>query len=195
MLLGELALLDGSPRSASAFAETDVVASWLSSDAVKELCTRHPQIGISLLYALGREASHKLRAVTARLGEYILATAPDPDIDRMVEAASEAQRQIERWPEDRVDAVLLALATAVADNAAALAEATVKETRIGNVADKAHKNTIASLGLFRSMAGKPGTGIVGANSELRVTEIATLPALSLLWCRLPIRLPPRSSRR
>src|SRR5262245_11486549 len=34
MLLGELSLLDGSPRSASAYAETDVAASFLSAGAM-----------------------------------------------------------------------------------------------------------------------------------------------------------------
>src|SRR3954453_10567116 len=43
MRLGALSLLDGAPRSASAFAETEVVASWLSAAAVTELCAQHPQ--------------------------------------------------------------------------------------------------------------------------------------------------------
>src|SRR5262245_50366133 len=48
-LLGELSLLDELPRSASAFAETDVVAYRLSTATVKELCRTNPKIGISLL--------------------------------------------------------------------------------------------------------------------------------------------------
>ena len=50
-LLGQLALLDGLPSSASAFAETAVVTRW-RFDAWKDLGKRHPQISIALLRAL-----------------------------------------------------------------------------------------------------------------------------------------------
>lgn len=172
-LLGELALLDGLPRSASAFAETDVVAQRLSAAAVQELSIRHPQISIALLGALGRDASLKLRKTNSRLGEHIADTAPDSEVEQMVARAADAQRRFESWSEPRVDAVLLALAKAVANNAEPLARATVKETRIGNVTDKTSKNLHASLGVYQFLVGKPGIGVIGSDPLRRVTEIAS----------------------
>src|SRR5215813_2180369 len=172
-LLGELAVLDGRPRSAAAFAETDVVAQYLSSVAVDQICSRHPQVGVGLMRALGRDASLKLRRSNERLADFIAVDTPDPEVDAMVARAAEAQREFEDWPEERVDALLLALAQAGAHHAEALAHATVKETRIGNVADKAIKNRNASLCVYESLAGKPGRGIVAVDADRRVTEIAS----------------------
>jgi acetaldehyde dehydrogenase/alcohol dehydrogenase len=171
-LLGELALLDGLPRSASAFAETAVVTRRLSDEKWKDLSKSHPQISIAILRALGRDASLKLRTSNRRLAEQFPETAEDPEIDEAVARAADAQRQFETWSEERVDTVLLALAQAVAGNAEALARATVEETRIGNVADKTVKNIHASLGIYQFLAGKPGIGVVGVDAERGVTEIA-----------------------
>lgn len=170
-LLGELALLDGLPRSASAYAETAVVMRRLSIAAWRELGESHPRIAIALLRTLGRDVSLKLRAADRRLAEQAADAAADPDIDEAVTRAAQAQRQFEAWGEDRVDAVLLALAQAVAGHAKALAEATVAETCIGNVADKTAKNIHASLGIYHSLVGKTGIGVVAIDLGSGVTEI------------------------
>ena len=172
-LLGELALLDGLARSASAYAETDVAAHRLSSAAIDQLCRDAPQIGISILRTLGRDVSLKLRQTTQRMAEFIMANAPDPEVNAMVARAAEAQRQFEAWPEDRVDALLLAVANAVMAQAEPLARATVEETRIGNVPDKTSKNMHASLGIYHYLAGKPGRGVIAVDAQRRVTDIAS----------------------
>src|SRR4028118_88290 len=46
MFLGEFSLLDRMPRSASAYADTDVRARRLSAAALESLCVRHPDIGL-----------------------------------------------------------------------------------------------------------------------------------------------------
>jgi acetaldehyde dehydrogenase/alcohol dehydrogenase len=171
-LLGEMALLDDMPRSASAFADTDVVAYRLSPAKLAEIGGDYPQINAAIFRALGRDASLKLRKSNERVAEHMAAAEDDPEIDRMVAAAAEAQRAFESWDEARVDALLLALAQAVAANAETLATATVKETKIGNIADKTVKNMHASLGVFQTLAGKPGIGPVGGNAERGITEIA-----------------------
>ena len=171
-LLGEMALLDEMPRSASAFAETDVVAHRLSTAKSAEVGGAHPQIGVALYRALGRDASLKLRKSNERIAEHMAAAEDDPEVDRMVGCATAAQRAFETWDEPRVDALLLALAQAVAANAGMLAEATVKETRIGNVPDKTVKNMHASLSVYQTLAGKPGIGPVGGDAGRGVTEIA-----------------------
>jgi acyl-CoA reductase-like NAD-dependent aldehyde dehydrogenase len=172
-LLGELSLLDGLPRSAGAFAETEVVAHRLPLAAAEQLSRSHPLIWIALLQTLAREACLRLRKATERLSEQPTDTAHDLEVDMMVAHAQEAQRLFEQWSETRVDAVLLAVAKAVAEDAGSLAEATVRETRIGNVADKTSKNLLASVVIQRFLAGKPGIGIAAVDPRRRVTDIAS----------------------
>ncbi|HTV27112.1 MAG TPA: aldehyde dehydrogenase family protein, partial [Xanthobacteraceae bacterium] len=186
-LLGELALLDGLPRSASAFAETEVRAQHLSTSALAKLRAEWPQIGIGLLEALGRVASVKLREMTERFAEVNFPEAADPEVNRDVAKAAEAQRAFARWPEERVDVLLAALANAVAGHAEPLARATVEETGIGNITDKTSKNIYASLGVYRSLAGKVGQGIVATDPDNLLTEIAS-PA-GVVFALVPVTNP------
>ena len=84
------------------------------------------------------------------------ASPTHPVVEALVNQALAAQRQIEDWSEARIDALLRALATVVADQAHALAVATVAETGMGNVRDKTLKNTVASTGIYQRLAGQIG---------------------------------------
>ena len=186
-LLGELALLDRQPRSATAYAETDVGARFLSRAAAEELCEKQPRAGIAVVHALGRVAALKLRQYTARLAEFLVPERPAPEIDLAVARANEAQRQLEEWPEDRVDALLFQLAQAVAQSAEPLARTTVQETRIGNVPDKTTKNMHASLGVYNYLQGKSGHGIIAVDARRRVTDIAS--AAGVVFAIVPVTNP------
>lgn len=98
---------------------------------------------------------------------------PDSDIDRMVGQAAAAQRVFADWTDERVDTLLLALATALAEHSGRLARLTVKATRIGNVQDKTLKNQFASLGIYHSIAGKPTRGPLSMDPERRVVELGS----------------------
>ena len=172
-LLGELSLLDDQPRSASAYAETAVVARRLSSAMIEALCVQHPAIGVATVRALGWGAARKLRATNIRLAEHIGSESADPEVDEMVAKAQAAQREIEAWSEERIDALLHSLAQAIVARAEELAVLTVQETKLGNVRDKVIKNHIASLGVFQSLAGRPGFGPMGSDDARKVTEIAS----------------------
>src|SRR5882757_8985904 len=76
-LLGELALLDGLPRSLSAYAETPLDVAYLPNAAILKLCDEHPRIGNNVIRALARDAAMKLRHMNERLAEYIAVDAPD----------------------------------------------------------------------------------------------------------------------
>jgi CRP-like cAMP-binding protein len=186
-LLGELALLDRQPRSATAYAETDVATEFLSLAAVEELCREEPRAGMAVVHALGRVAALKLRQYTAQLAEFLVPERRAPDIDLAVARANEAQRQLEEWPEDRVDALLFKLAQAVAQSAEPLARMTVQETRIGNVPDKITKNVHASLGVCHYLQGKCGHGIIGIDMPRRVTSIAS--AAGVVFAIIPVTNP------
>jgi acetaldehyde dehydrogenase/alcohol dehydrogenase len=171
-VLGEISLLDGLPRPASAFAHTDVRARRLHKDALEDLGHTNPRALASVYLALGKHVGFQLRSITARLTD---STTPahDPEIDDLVARASRAQRVVQGWSEDRIDATLLAVAQSFAIHARDLAEDTVRVTRIGNVPDKTCKNLIASMGVYRSLVGHPASGLLNTDDTRRVTEIAS----------------------
>lgn len=170
--VGELSLLDREPRSASAVADTDVTAYRFSTEAFEALCSEHPRLGMKLYQELGRDAAQKLRQTTARLTTFVVPDEPDPEVEDMVARAVEAQRQFQSWDEERVDALLEAVAQAVYAEAESLAEETVEETRLGHVGNKAFKNEVASMGVYQSLAGRVGSGPLREHAERRVVEIA-----------------------
>jgi len=169
---GELGLVDDSPRSASAYAHTDVVARRLSACALRELCDSDPATGVTMLRWLARSAAEKARVFSKDLEEYIFTDEPEPAMDALVARSAAARESIAGWHEDEVDGLIAALAGQVADHADDLAAATVAETGIGYAPDKADKNRFASLGVAQSLVGKPGVGVIGSHERSALTEIA-----------------------
>ncbi len=169
---GEFGLLDGSPRSASVYAHTDVVARRLSADALREACDSDPAVGVKMLRWLSRSAAGKARAFSKDLEEFILAGESDPAMDALVARSAVAQQSLAGWPEDKIDDLITALAAQIAGHADELAAETVAETGIGCVADKADKNRFASLDVAQSLVGKPGVGVIGGGDGEPLTEIA-----------------------
>jgi acyl-CoA reductase-like NAD-dependent aldehyde dehydrogenase len=171
-LLGELALLDGAPRSAHATAESDVSARHLSSKNLDRLVEDHPRLAAVLLRTLGRDVARKLRHTNGQLAEHLAGEGRDHEVDRMVEAAAAAQAAFAGWDEERVDALLGDLAQRIAARAEEFATAAVEVTRLGNVPDKTVKNVMASLGVYGSFAGHAANGSLGPASSRGVTELA-----------------------
>jgi acyl-CoA reductase-like NAD-dependent aldehyde dehydrogenase len=104
-----------------------------------------------------------------------IAAAPvaGPDVDALVTRAWAAQRAFEGWSEARVDALLQSIAECIDEHAEELAAASVVETGYGNVADKALKNRVASMRVYRSLEGKPGSGLIRVDAERNIAEIAS----------------------
>ena len=97
----------------------------------------------------------------------------DYDVDAVVTRAHTAQKAFENWSDPRIDAMLFDIATMLAARAEELAIASVSETGLGNVADKAMKIRFASLGVYGSFAGQAAQGVLSVDAERRVTEIAS----------------------
>jgi len=171
--IGNDSVLAGLARWTSAYAETDVLASKVSSPGMRRMLDEDPEQGIAVLRALGRDTALKFRSVSQRLGEHLVSDLPDPEVDRMVAAAVAAQKSFEDWPEERVNALLKDMAEAVAAQADELARATVEETTIGVVEDKVLKIQFASLGVFGSIAGDRANGPIRSFDDRKVTEIAS----------------------
>lgn len=101
---GEFSVLDDSPRSASVYAHTDVVARSLSVSALRMLCERDPASGISVLQWLSRQASHKARDFSTSLQEFIFTGASEPAADAQVASAVAAQAGFVSWSQTRSEA-------------------------------------------------------------------------------------------
>ena len=92
----------------------------------------------------------------------------------LVARARAAQAEYERWPQERLDAAALACGWAIMkpENNRALAELAVRDTGLGDVADKVRKNHRKTLGLLRDLRGLRTTGVIAEFPERGITEIA-----------------------
>lgn len=66
-LIGEMGVLDGSPRSARCTAITDIAAAVLSRTALMRLLRDHPRTGSRLLLAISKRMADRLRETTRKL--------------------------------------------------------------------------------------------------------------------------------
>ena len=74
-LMGELALLDGAPRSATCTAVSPVIAAGLSAGGLQRLIELHPQIAVKLVIYIAQSASDRLRSLSEQLQMYDQITA------------------------------------------------------------------------------------------------------------------------
>ncbi len=67
---GEMALIDGAPRSADIFADSDVLVYVLSLERLEELSQTDPAVHAGLLRNIGRELSHRLRKANREIRSF-----------------------------------------------------------------------------------------------------------------------------
>jgi sulfoacetaldehyde dehydrogenase len=107
-----------------------------------------------------------------------LAQEPTPsaaeEVAALIRRARAAQAEYERWPQERIDEAAVACGWAIMKpaNNRALAEMAVRDTGLGNVADKLVKNHRKTLGLLRDIKGVRTVGVIAEYPERGVTEIA-----------------------
>ncbi|WP_372660982.1 cyclic nucleotide-binding domain-containing protein [Hydrogenophaga sp.] len=66
-LIGEMGVLDGSPRSATCTATTDVAVAVLSRTALMRLLKDEPRVGARMLLAISKRMADRLRETTRKL--------------------------------------------------------------------------------------------------------------------------------
>ena len=86
-------------------------------------------------------------------------------------AAGKAQHILAEFPQEKLDAIVEAVAKAFSENAVMLAEMAVSETGFGNVEDKTTKNRFASNMVAEAMRGMKTVGLLRRLPEEKVWEI------------------------
>ena len=68
---GEMALLDGEPRSASGVACEDTIIFFLSKESLLEIAADHPKLGFRVLWKISKLLSQHLRKTTGKLVDFL----------------------------------------------------------------------------------------------------------------------------
>jgi acetaldehyde dehydrogenase (acetylating) len=104
--------------------------------------------------------------------------ATDRDLASIAEARALAQRAKKAWLElaelsqERIDAIVDAMAAAVTPHAGALAQLAVDETGYGVVDDKIQKNLFSSQRVHAFIRPMKTVGVIARHEDTRVVEIA-----------------------
>lgn len=77
-VLGEMALLDGAPRSATCTAMSDVQAAGLARRGLERLIDDHPKVAARLMVVLAQHMAERLRALDDQLRLYAQIRRPTP---------------------------------------------------------------------------------------------------------------------
>ena len=95
-------------------------------------------------------------------------------VGALVERARVAQRAIDRWTQEQADQAVTAAGWAIVqpEHNRMLAETAVRDTGLGNVADKIAKNRRKTIGLLDDLRGAKSVGVIAELPELGLTEIA-----------------------
>lgn len=103
---------------------------------------------------------------------------PDADLASIQQArtlaaaARAAQRTLQGWTQEQVDAVVEAMGEAARGEAERLARLAHEETGFGNVADKTRKNLFSAVDLVDYMRGMRTVGVLREDREAGLVEIA-----------------------
>src|SRR5437773_3918401 len=111
-----------------------------------------------------------------------MAEAPAPQSDRdlasIAEARALARRAKQAWAEiaefsqERIDAIVAAMAAAATPQAEAFARLAVEETGYGVVEDKIQKNLFSSQKVYNFIRPMKTVGVIARHEDRRVVEIA-----------------------
>lgn len=93
-------------------------------------------------------------------------------VEGLVEKARAAQKQIENYTQEQVDALCREIARTVYDNAEMLAKMAVEETRMGVYENKVAKNKGKARVIWNDLKGKKSVGIINRYPEQGIIEVA-----------------------
>ena len=89
----------------------------------------------------------------------------------LAKAAEAAQKILGSFPQEKLDAIVEAVARAFSKEAAALAQMAVEETGFGNVEDKVRKNRFASETVAAAVRGMKTVGVLSGRPGEKLWEV------------------------
>ena len=89
----------------------------------------------------------------------------------LAKQAHDAQKQLRRMPQEKLDAIVEAIAAAFSKEAEMLAQMAVEETGFGNVKDKTRKNRFASETVAAAVRGMKTVGVLKENEQDKLWEV------------------------
>ena len=89
----------------------------------------------------------------------------------LAKQAYDAQKQLRRMPQEKLDAIVEAIAAAFSKEAEMLARMAVEETDFGNVKDKTRKNRFASETVAAAVRGMKTVGVLKENEQDKLWEV------------------------
>ena len=93
-------------------------------------------------------------------------------IGTMVEKSKAAQKEFEKFSQEKIDQAVKSVAKVVFDNAEILARMAVDETRMGVYEDKVKKNMGKARIIWDSLKGVKSIGILNSDDKTGIVEIA-----------------------
>lgn len=156
-VVGEMGILDGGTRSASAVADEATCLRKVTTASLSELEARDPGLAARIYRTLGAEATAKLRKTNKRLAAAIFESR-DAEVNQRVERAREASKTLLNVEESAIEALLDTLTLVFEASSERLAEQTVQITGMGEVTSKIEKNRFACRGVRESLRGQVGIG-------------------------------------
>src|SRR5579863_2789420 len=113
----------------------------------------------------------------------------------MAAIAAAAQQKYAQFSQEKVDAIVEAVAKVAVSAAETLARAAVEETGYGNVPDKILKNRVAAVDVPRAIRGMRTVGVVHEDKRRKFWKWPCPWALSARLFHAPIPRPRRFTRR
>jgi NAD-dependent aldehyde dehydrogenases len=93
-------------------------------------------------------------------------------IDELIQRARSAQREIEYWPQDKVDLMVAAAGWETYKNSEKIARLAVDETSMGVYEHKVLKHQKKTLGTLRDMQGVKTVGVIEENPQKGLIKVA-----------------------
>jgi acetaldehyde dehydrogenase/alcohol dehydrogenase len=150
-----------------------VATRWFPTREIPRRVRPRPAIRPDVVTVLRQGLAARLHQAADQLASHVSAEPDASVVDDMMARAVAAQSAFETWTEAQVDALLRDIVDTIAEHAEELARATVEETGMGVVDDKVLKIHFLSRGIYRTLAGQPGVGVVHRDEQNQVMEIAT----------------------
>ncbi len=186
-LIGEVAFLDGGPRPTHAIAHTDVEASILTREAFERLAEERPDVALHVSRLMGAQSAKRVREANDRHRPEIFKDVIDHDVNAMVKRGQAAADALQSWSEAQVDNLLDLVCARLMTQAKLLAELAVRETGMGNVSDKIHKNLMACLDVMDDLRGQRASGEISRDETKGIVEYAS--PVGVVFALVPITSP------